>query len=293
MECPTCGDSFDTEQGMKQHHAVVHGKSIAGVEVTCSVCDETFRKQRSHAEAADRHFCSEACKSEGYKNRVSLTCDYCGDEYERPASKVSNGENNFCSNECQGNYRREHTENDRTLHRECDVCGDEFTIYKSDADRYSGSYCSWDCWGEEQSVEYPTVECENCGETVKRPPSVVERFDTFYCSNECRAVHQTHMNHPMWAGGRGLTEAIRSMIGDRPWDDLRSELQTTRDGRCRMCGRDSESLHLHHIVPLLAGGTNDPDLLMFLCIACHRRAEAHARQVMDHTVSRLAQEYAE
>lgn len=293
MKCPTCGDDFKSERGMKSHHASVHGESIAGVEVTCSVCGDTFRKQRTHAEAADRHFCSDECKSEGYKNRVSLTCDYCGDEYERAASKITDSENTFCSNECQGNHRRECVENTQTLHRECDVCGDKFTIYKSNAEQYSGTYCSWGCWGEEQSVEYTTVACANCGEEVERPPSSIERFDTFYCSDKCRGEHQTHMNHPMWAGGRGLTEAIRSMISDRSWDDLRTQLQAERDPRCRMCGRQPDELHLHHTVPLLAGGTNDPDLLMFLCSGCHRRAEAHARGVMDHTVSRLSQEYAE
>lgn len=293
MECPTCGDEFDTEQGMKQHHAKTHGESIAGVEVVCSVCGDNFRKQRAHAEAADRHFCSESCKSEGYKNRVTLTCDYCGGEYERKKSRVSDSENTFCSNECQGKHRREHTENSQTLHRECEVCGDEFTIYKSDAERYSGTYCSWDCWGEEQSVEYPTVACANCGEEIQRPPSSIERFDSFYCSIGCRGAHQTHMNHPMWAGGKGLTEAVRSMISNESWTNRRAELLEKRGGECRMCGHESESLHLHHIIPLLAGGTNDPELLIFVCTECHQRVEAHARETIDHTVSRLAREFAE
>jgi len=293
MECPTCGDEFDTEQGMKQHHAKTHGESIAGVEVTCSVCGDNFRKQRAHAEAADRHFCSESCKSEGYKNRVTLTCDYCGDKYERKKSRLIDSENTFCSNECQGKHRKEYQGNVGLLHRECEECGDEFTIYRSNAERYAGEYCSRECYGKSHSVEYPTVTCENCGEKVQRPPSVVKRFDTFYCSDKCRGEHQTHMNHPMWAGGSGLTEAIRSMIGDQPWGELRSEAQAERDPRCRMCGRESDSLHLHHTVPLLAGGTNDRDLLIFLCSGCHRRAEAHAREVMDHTISRLSQEYVE
>jgi len=293
MECPTCGDDFKSERGMKSHHARVHGESIAGVEVMCSVCGDEFRKQRTHAEAADRHFCSEACKSEGYKNRVSLTCDCCGDEYERAASKVTDSENTFCSNECQGKYREEMRDNDGLLRRECQECGDEFTVYRSNAERYAGEYCSNECYGKSLSVEYTTVNCGNCGEEVERPPSSIERFDTFYCSDKCRGEHQTHMNHPMWAGGSGLTDAIRSMISDGSWDGLRTQLQAERDPRCRMCGRKTDALHLHHTIPLLAGGTNDPDLLMFLCSGCHRRAEAHAREVIDHTVSRLAQEYAE
>lgn len=38
---------------------------------------------------------------------------------------------------------------------------------------------------------------------------------------------------------------------------------------CHVCG-DTEVLHIHHIVPLVAGGTNDIWNLLVLCDRCHR-----------------------
>ena len=41
---------------------------------------------------------------------------------------------------------------------------------------------------------------------------------------------------------------------------------------CALCGARAE--HVHHIVPIRYGGTNEFDNLMPLCITCHNRATA-------------------
>lgn len=61
-ECPTCGDSFDSESGMKIHHAQAHDESIAGVSVECENCGNSFRKRQYEFEIYDSHFCGDDCR---------------------------------------------------------------------------------------------------------------------------------------------------------------------------------------------------------------------------------------
>jgi hypothetical protein len=53
------------------------------------------------------------------------------------------------------------------------------------------------------------------------------------------------------------------------WKQL-SEAAKHRDGhKCADCGASGVELHVHHIVPLSKGGTNDLDNLATLCSMCH------------------------
>ena len=43
-----------------------------------------------------------------------------------------------------------------------------------------------------------------------------------------------------------------------------------RDGwKCRDCGKPSERLEVHHIIPVYKGGTGEPANLITLCVGCH------------------------
>jgi hypothetical protein len=60
-ECPTCGrKDFKTVKGMKSHHKMTHGESIAGESSTCEWCGEDFRYEPSTGETG--RFCSNDCK---------------------------------------------------------------------------------------------------------------------------------------------------------------------------------------------------------------------------------------
>ena len=51
-----------------------------------------------------------------------------------------------------------------------------------------------------------------------------------------------------------------------------------RDGyRCANCGATNEELHVHHIVPLSRGGTNQLGNLKTLCKSCHARIHPHMK----------------
>jgi len=53
-------------------------------------------------------------------------------------------------------------------------------------------------------------------------------------------------------------------------DSKFAEIVIARDGRCQECGA-TEDLQAHHVVPLSAGGENDPSNGIALCPNCHAR----------------------
>jgi 5-methylcytosine-specific restriction endonuclease McrA len=60
------------------------------------------------------------------------------------------------------------------------------------------------------------------------------------------------------------------------WGDIREEV-LARDGHhCGNCGSTS-NLHVHHIVPLSLGGSNELGNLRTLCETCHKKLHPHMR----------------
>ena len=58
------------------------------------------------------------------------------------------------------------------------------------------------------------------------------------------------------------------------WDEIR-EQALSRDGyKCGNC-ESSYNLHVHHIVPLSKGGTNNLSNLQTLCQDCHKKIHPH------------------
>lgn len=67
VECPTCNrDDFHSKKGMRKHHAMAHGESIAKTTSECDACGEEF----THFKAENnRRFCSRECSRTAIKNR--------------------------------------------------------------------------------------------------------------------------------------------------------------------------------------------------------------------------------
>lgn len=120
-ECPTCDRVFDGEHGLKIHHKRTHGESIAGVEVTCDWCGDTYTERPYRLEERDHLFCDRECmgkwRSENfvgddgtnYKGGpIEVECQNCGDVFtaKRAAFNDSAAKQNptYCSNECQGEH---------------------------------------------------------------------------------------------------------------------------------------------------------------------------------------------
>lgn len=257
VECPTCGrDDFADTAGMKNHHAVVHGESIAGVLATCDWCGSEFRRKLNELESAEHHFCDLDCKGlwasenrSGENNPlyeggdVEIICAWCGDtRMVRPVVAARDG-NNFCSRQCSGKYRSKHHS------------GESHPLYA-----------------------HVTVTCPQCGGEHEVKPHVVKDNNRHFCSRECMgeyySIHQTGAKHPGWKGGvfpygEGWTREKRREIRER-------------QGRCCAgCGvHESEygrKLSVHHIVPARtfddAERRNHPDNLVALCQPCHHKWE--------------------
>lgn len=115
-DCPTCEKTLDTERGVKMHHSQVHGESIAGEEVSCHWCGDTFKVPPSRVSSADKLFCpdkncrgdwlSETNTGENHNryNKKEYTCDYCGKNFKMIPSHRQ-GEHKFCDQECSAKWR--------------------------------------------------------------------------------------------------------------------------------------------------------------------------------------------
>jgi len=181
VECPTCSkDDFESESGMKTHHSVVHGESIAGVECVCEECGNVFRGTKYNPskycsrecyyeslklERGDckwcgleiaqerRHgvkFCSQKCRSswasDKYNERVELECEICNETFEVKPACVENRVT--CSKECHNEWRS------KTFR------GENHPNWKGGYKTYYGP--SWESQREKRR-EKDGYECQRCG----------------------------------------------------------------------------------------------------------------------------------
>lgn len=270
-ECPTCGDRFDTTAGMKRHHALMHGESIAGVEIECAVCGETTRKRPHQIEDHEQNVCSEAC-------RIEL------------ASINGTGESN-------PNYKGGKSEYD------CHNCGDTVCRYESTIPNPERVFCDSDCtaawlldteeFGGPDHPRYNQIEvsCDYCGDTFTRSPSQDKLGGTF-CSAECKnASHSDRVSgggNPNWRHGQSDTHTYGT-----GWEKTRTEV-LERDGfECAICGLSDSAhrrsynggLEIHHIKPISEFGTQEKanrlENLISLCSRCHGRVEHGGTEIRD------------
>jgi hypothetical protein len=162
--CPTCGKEFGTERGLKVHHTKSHGETIAGVELICENCGETYRKPPSEAERST--YCSQDCQAEhfseirdtpfgGERNGVHLTCEWCGEKYRLPAADAEGSR--FCSRECQSKMQSvEFSSEDWHLFG---TTGADHPVYTGYEDYYGEN------WPEQRraALERDRHECVACG----------------------------------------------------------------------------------------------------------------------------------
>lgn len=91
---------------------------------------------------------------------------------------------------------------------------------------------------------------------------------------------RTGQDSPLWRGGQSLYFAIQRQLDTPSWKTVRNRY---RGDECHSCGSTGE-LDLHHIIPILSGGTNGEYNLMTLCPECHGKAEAHTRRTFGSPV---------
>lgn len=250
--CPSCDRKFDSQRGVRSHHAQVHGEKLRDYE-ECTWCGE----DTLNTENSEKTFCDRDCYAEwqaefeGGENHpsweggnVSVECQRCGGEIERKPSQVEG--KNFCDRDCHAEYM---------------------------AKNNNGS--------DHPNAEGGEVECAWCGDDHYRSPSTMSASNHF-CSVRCKgqhmSVHRTGENHPRFTGGR--------VNYGEGWNYEKKELVRERDNRvCQSCGMTTiqhklwcgRKLNVHHIQKARdfddAEKRNSADNLVALCNSCHKEWE--------------------
>lgn len=266
-ECPTCGrDDFSSEKGVKIHHKLAHGESIAGVLKICPICGVEYRTKPHNADrlkTCGDAGCSSQYRSENYSGenhgswnggKATVACSYCGREKQVKQYQLERSDRFFCDQDCTIQWKQD-----------TDLSGEQSGAWKGGL---------------------VTVECATCGREKDVKPYRTKNHDRHFCTQACKAEwQQTHLSgqgNPRWNGGFSVYARVSATISDRSWAAISNGVRG-RDGVCKMCGDSAEDighkLDVHHIVPLRAGGTHDKQLLTSLCRSCHMTVEAYTRAI--------------
>lgn len=293
VECPTCGDEYTTEKGMKIHHHHEHGESISGVEVECEWCDKTLRRNRSVVDEQDMFFCDSGCQGSWNESNlcgdehpswtggpISVDCHNCNSTVKRKRSEVENYERNFCDHTCYGEWRSSAAElRVERVQLECLNCGDTYERRACDLKEQGSSFCSDTCRFEHLSSETISLICDapDCEQTFNRKKTKAVGNNAF-CSTSChgqwRSLNQSGEDNPYWRGG------YESEYGPQ-WPHVRQNVIERDDATCQWCGVSQEQhyrlygrdVDVHHVLPVRTFTEPDDahyaENLVTLCQICH------------------------
>lgn len=148
MDCPTCGETFDSKQGMRIHHSNKHGEKLPNRK--CRGCKKQFYDEKSR-----RQFCQNCPPNAGKHNgnwrggRETTCCDSCGSEFRY---YPSNKEGVYCSNcvqEAKGLLPDNPSEKGKRIQTECLYCDKKMIVRPSrENSRSRGTFCDMDCYGD-------------------------------------------------------------------------------------------------------------------------------------------------
>lgn len=274
MVCPWDGCDYESsEQGVKQHHKMTHGVSIAGIEIECENCGEAYRERKCEYDKRDEHYCSEHCMGVANRvKRVSKPCTNCGNEITRAEAQFR-FENQFCSKECS--LEHTHGEYSENVEYECDFCGEITKVRGSNIDKYDNHFCSNECFGKHRTETHTkTLCCDNCGDTFDRNLGNITS-DSVYCSQECFGEDNRGEDNARWRGGGNRFHQTREA---RIW---RRSVFARDDYTCQDCGQRGGKLNAHHIIRVADNEdkATDVDNGITLCIPCHAQRHESAGEM--------------
>lgn len=154
VECPTCGRrDFASEQGVKLHHKIAHGESLAYTTLDCDGCGVEFTRLTVKVDRGKNNYCSRECHHKTLEKKVTVQCDTCGVEFDRIPAHLN--EHNFCSYQCQGVWSSKERVGENAANwqggkngSECDWCGENFT-HNRDVARFCSNRCYYTHLGEQ------------------------------------------------------------------------------------------------------------------------------------------------
>lgn len=164
----------------------------------------------------------------------------------------------YCSSLCYHNdgYLRRHG-----VVRICQSCGKSFYTRPYKAKMETNRYCSCKCWTQ--------------SETARKMVSQASKMQ-----------RQTHPyvgeNNPNWKGG--VTPQTKLRLARYGWK-LTAKWIKELHNTCERCGT-AQHLIVHHIRPVIYGGSDAQDNLMVLCNSCHPTVEKeHVDKILENAIS--------
>lgn len=221
MDCPTCGESFDSEQGMRIHHGHKHGEKLPNR--TCKGCGTEFYDPKSRLK-----FCNDCNPNAGENNgnwnaaKERATCQICASEF---SYYPSNKEGVYCSDcvESASGLLPENPATRERVSKACLHCSSQIEACPSRvADRKRGLFCDLDCYGSwlsenvvgddhhqweggtldygrkwwrvrREALKRDDYTCQNCGET---PTELGQNPDVHHIER-VRSFDQPQMAHSL------------------------------------------------------------------------------------------------
>ncbi|WP_254763601.1 HNH endonuclease [Natrinema marinum] len=237
MDCPTCGKSLNTEQGMRQHHTKVHDEPLPNR--TCTGCASEFYDPKARLE-----FCDDCNPNGGEYNgnwkggKETATCTCCGSTFSFYPSSKKGIYCSACVEGVDGLLPENYAEKGERVVTECRACGESLEVRPARLERQKrGPFCTLECYGDWLS------------ENVVGP------------------------EHHQWEGGSinygQKWWQIRSRALER--DDYECQHCGADDEEL---GRNPD---VHHLQPVRSfehvEDAHTMDNVITLCRSCHRRAE--------------------
>lgn len=194
-------------------------------------------------------------------------------------------------------HKQAHGESIAGVLVECGWCGTPFREEPHRIEKYGTVYCNMGCFAEDRSEKYQgenhpnwkesgELECEWCGGVYEVVPAKTDgsRFCSRRCLADWRSENRNGQNHPTWRGGRSIYNAVKRTISKQSWTSIRDEYREMVGYECEWCGgeceRNAAELDVHHLIPVLCGGTNEAWNLVALCKSCHTTAENYTRKLL-------------
>src|SRR5579862_4914250 len=76
--------------------------------VKCLQCNIFFEKRTNQLIVRPNHFCSNKCKYENKKIKISIACGNCKKMFLRTPNQIAKTKNHFCSSSCAAIYNNKH-----------------------------------------------------------------------------------------------------------------------------------------------------------------------------------------
>jgi len=243
LTCPECGNTYSGRFGLSKHHNAQHGEKFLPL-AACDNCGDLYQETPGNIYASSNTYCSEKCRKAAFRGRTPPN--------REPRETLS-----------------------------CDECGDSYEVREGNPEnrRFCCDTCYFD-WqrGRQRSDGPPEHICEWCGDTFERYASP-SRSEPVHCSVKCASAAKAQItgeDHPLYTGGTDYYRAVRRGLSETGWRTERK--QHLGDG-CELCGDSDVTLALHHIVPVLSGGTNAAYNYMTLCRSCHSTVESYTNDL--------------